>query len=164
MVVADDQCRHRQQYRARCVPDKLYRDYESLPYICVLCHFRDKLAFYLDFAREKSIFQPKFVLIQKFVARWNPVSHRWQNKSLTHYILERGGFPQRLRERLELLNRAEIKSPRALLVSKTRDRGMCADRPAHNRCCMGQEKVLKMTHPGYGIDRLKYYLIIISVR
>lgn len=51
----------------------------------------------------------------------------------------RGGFPNRLRERLDMLNRAEIKSPRALLVSKTRDRGMCADRPLHNRCCLGQD-------------------------
>ena len=55
------------------------------------------------------------------------------------YLTDRGAFHRRLIEKLEILKSEVIKSPRALLVSKTRDRGMCSDRPMGNQCCLGQD-------------------------
>ena len=54
--------------------------------------------------------------------------------------LGRNPFEARLRNATEMIKLLhQNKAPRALLVSKTRDRGMCKDRPQGIQCCLGQD-------------------------
>ena len=49
------------------------------------------------------------------------------------------GFSLKIRSQIEALERSISKSPRGHFVSKNSLHGTCADRPAGNQCCPGQD-------------------------